>query len=66
MLVEITEDKFGDIMKAISCMEDKLHIIKDLFEDDAIGVDEHINYRRGKSDRYPKYESRYEPEYRRY
>lgn len=57
MVIEVTEDKFGNIMKDIACIEDKIIAIKELFENDAMGQRKHSypyqdEYYDGKYDRY--------------
>lgn len=37
MLIEITEDKFGNLMKDVACIEDKLNAIREVFEHEAVG-----------------------------
>ena len=52
MLIEITEDKFGKLMKDVACIEDKLNSIREVFEHEAVGhrrgmmpYDEDMEYR---------------------
>lgn len=68
MIIEVKEEEFGNVMKAVSCIEEKLRIIKEVFENDSMGYrmgykkqhdDDEISYRKRSYDRY-------EPEYRRY
>lgn len=52
IVIELSEDRFGKAMKNITCIEDKLKEIKEVFEDEA------MDYRRQE----PQYE---DPYYRR-
>lgn len=53
IVLEVTEDKFGEVMKDISCIEDKLDTIKDVFKAES------VNYRRNAH--YPYEDRDYKP-----
>lgn len=69
MIIEVKEEEFGNVMKAVSCIEEKLRTIKDVFENDSMGY--RMGYKKHDEDEdrmgYRKHRyDRYEPEYRRY
>lgn len=53
MVIELTEDRFGKIMKDIACIADKLSEVKEVFEDEAMGQ------RRSKGYEYPDHDYGY-------
>ena len=70
IVIELNEDKFGRAMKNITCIEDKLQELKEVFEDEAMDYRSQdfpyeedykpYSYKREKRQReYPKEYSRY-------
>lgn len=49
MIIELKEDKYGEAMKAVSCMEEKLHILKEILEQPS------VDYRRPHREYDPYY-----------
>lgn len=69
IVIELSEDKYGKAMKNIACIEDKLHAIRAMFEEDAIGHKRAYDpYKRDSHHDEDRYEDRdhYRREYSRY
>lgn len=44
IVLEVTEDKFGEVMKDISCIEDKLDTIKEVFKAESVNYRKNVHY----------------------
>lgn len=58
IVLEVTEDKFGKIMKAVSCIAKKAECLKELFEEDAMSYRGKKHYD-DDDDEEEEYRSRY-------
>lgn len=58
IVVEMTEDKFGQAMKDITCIEEKLEGLKHIFENESMGYRNNRRYA-GDEREYRDYQKEY-------
>lgn len=63
IVLEVTEDKYGQVMEYITCIEEKLSKIKSVFTEEALGEKRYPSH---KQYPYRDYEYPREREYNRY